>query len=348
MDPQRFDAIARALDTRRSRRGALGGVLGALGVLGLSSDLAAAGKDQRQRKRKRRPKDNRRCIDCADRPLTRGADLKGCDLSGRDLSGADLRSADLDGACLQRANLTGAELRSADFEGADVRGANFTDANLDRADIRGWKAAGAIFCRTTMPGGELHTANCLPGGGACITVGDLCVPGIDDRCCGQGTCTGGTCQCPEPLTNCEGVCRECCNNADCAEGQRCRAGQCVCSVAACQAAGGCCVGKTCDLDAAQWSPQTSFGQGFILAPRGVAVSGDEKTIWVSDGGSSNIQVWTESGGSWRQETEFGNFGIDVAVSADGRTVWVVEQDQSRISVWTKSGGAWSQETTFGS
>jgi DNA-binding beta-propeller fold protein YncE len=369
MDPNRFDAIARALDTRRSRRGALlGGVLGALGIAGLSPDLDAAGKHQRKRNRKQRRKSNRRCIDCADRALTRGADLRGCDLSGRDLSGADLRSADLDGACLQRADLTSADLNSADFENADVRGANFTDANLDRADIRGWKSAGAVFCRTTMPGGDLHTTNCLPGGGECIVVGDLCVPGIGDRCCGQGACTGGTCQCPAPLNDCGGVCRECCGDsdcggdtpyccdgicrgccdtADCAEGQRCQARRCVCNVAACRAAGGCCVGNTCDLDAAQWSPETSFGQGDILAPRGVAISGDGKTVWLSDGGSSNIQVWTESGGGWRQETAFGNFGIGVAVSADGRTVWVVEQEQSRISVWTEASGVWSNETTFG-
>lgn len=215
MDPNRFDAIARALDTRRSRRGALlGGVLGALGIAGLSPDLDAAGKHQRKRNRKQRRKSNRRCIDCADRALTRGADLRGCDLSGRDLSGADLRSADLDGACLQRADLTSADLNSADFENADVRGANFTDANLDRADIRGWRSDDAIFCRTTMPDGETQSANCLPGGGAtCLGLNQLCSPFGGLPCCDYGTSGNTFCDGTLPfITACQSHCR---TDADC-------------------------------------------------------------------------------------------------------------------------------------
>jgi hypothetical protein len=215
VDPEHFDAFARALDTTRSRRGALIAILAAIGAVPLASDLARAGKRGRKRRPKRPRGRGSRCIDCADRPLTRGADLKGCDLSGRDLSGADLRSADLAGACLQNADLTGAELRSADLEGADVRGANFTDANLDRADIRAWRSDDAIFCRTTMPDGEVYSANCLPGSGAtCLGLNESCGLFGGTPCCHYGQ--PGRTRCDSSTGILTGFCQSLCrSNADC-------------------------------------------------------------------------------------------------------------------------------------
>jgi hypothetical protein len=214
MDAERFDALTRRLDVGHTRRGVLGALLATVGGLTVETARGDAAKHQRKRTRKRQ-RENRRCVDCADRPLTRGADLKGCDLVGRDLAGADLRSADLAGACLQNADLTGAELRSADLEGADVRGANFTDANLDRADIRGWRSDDAIFCRTIMPDGEIHTANCPPGGGGgtCLGLNELCSIFGGAPCCDYGqpgkiSCDSGT----GFFTACQSLCR---SDADC-------------------------------------------------------------------------------------------------------------------------------------
>jgi DNA-binding beta-propeller fold protein YncE len=380
MDGERFDAWTRQLDISRTRRGLLGAVLVALSGQVLEPEPVGA----RKRRQKRRRQSGSRCIDCADRAVTRSADLKGCDLTGRDLSAGNLRAADLAGACLQGANLAGADLRSADLEGADVRGANFTDANLDRADIRGWKASDAVFCRTTMPNGAINSGNCPPGAGNCIPLGDVCIPGLDDRCCGQGACLNATCQCPEPLHSCDGVCRECCadsdcgdatphccagicrgccENADCALGQRCQAKRCICDVLLCREAGGCCAGTVCDLDAARWSPQTTFGSGpgsgddEFSGPFGVAIDADGRTVWVAERGNARISVWTYSGGRWANQTTFGSAGsgpnefdtaIDVAASADGQTVWVADIQNHRISVWHKQGGVWSNQTTFGS
>ena len=210
MDPKRFDAFTRAMDLTRTRRSAFGVIAAALSALTLAPELT----DARKRRRKRRNRSGSVCIDCNDRAAAPGADLKGCDLRGRDLSGADLRSADLAGACLQNANLTGAELRSADFEQADVRGANFTDANLDRADIRGWKATDAIFCRTTMPDGEINTVNCLPGGGAsCLGLNQLCSFTGGTPCCDYGQKGKVICDGTIPfVTACQAKCR---SDADC-------------------------------------------------------------------------------------------------------------------------------------
>jgi DNA-binding beta-propeller fold protein YncE len=197
-------------------------------------------------------------------------------------------------------------------------------------------------------------------------------------------CTGGTCQCPESLHPCDGVCRECCRDADCggatprccdgvcrgccgdadcATGQRCQAKRCVCAEAACQAAGGCCEENACNLDAPQWRPETTFGSGpgtgddQFSNPFGVAVDGDGDTVWVAERGNARVSIWTESGGDWRNETTFGSGGsgpdqfdtaIDVAVSNDGKTAWIADIQNHRVSVWEKVGGDWVNQTTFGS
>jgi hypothetical protein len=72
MDREQFDALAKLVWTKTSRRTALGGLLGAV-VLGEAPDLAAAKpkpKDKRQRKRKKRKhgnnRGNQRPLDCPD------------------------------------------------------------------------------------------------------------------------------------------------------------------------------------------------------------------------------------------------------------------------------------------
>ena len=74
MDGERFDALARQLNIGRTRRGVLGALLAAAsGLPAATEQIDARGRKGKRRRQGRGP----RCVDCADRPLTRSADLKG-------------------------------------------------------------------------------------------------------------------------------------------------------------------------------------------------------------------------------------------------------------------------------
>ena len=83
------------------------------------------------------------------------ANLEDANLFRANLFRANLERADLEDVfffrtILNGSNLEGANLKDADLEDANLEGANLKDANL----------TGAIFCRTTMPDGEINNRNC--------------------------------------------------------------------------------------------------------------------------------------------------------------------------------------------
>ena len=77
------------------------------------------------------------------------------------LSKSNLRSANLQNAILRGANLTGADLNGANLTGADLNGANLNGVDLSNAILLNadilWIIHNnkTIFCRTTMPDGNL-------------------------------------------------------------------------------------------------------------------------------------------------------------------------------------------------
>lgn len=100
----------------------------------------------------------------------RGADLTEADLKDANMKDTNLRDAKLVNASLVGANLSGASLRGSDLTGADLtnaqldktglREANLTDAVLTGASTTNSNMSGAVFCRTTMPTGEVNSQGC--------------------------------------------------------------------------------------------------------------------------------------------------------------------------------------------
>jgi hypothetical protein len=189
MDRERFDALARLVWTKTSRRTALGALLGAA-LLGREPDPATAKpkpKDKRQRRRQRKQRkkgntgNNRPCYPGTNCRTGPGQDASGCDFSGSvafiagDFSGSDLRGA----------NFTGAHLALANFQGADLGGACLVDANLREADLAATDLGGAIFCRTRMPDGTINDSGCERGTRCCPTPPPVCPPGEE---CAPETC----------------------------------------------------------------------------------------------------------------------------------------------------------------
>jgi DNA-binding beta-propeller fold protein YncE len=112
---------------------------------------------------------------------------------------------------------------------------------------------------------------------------------------------------------------------------------------------------------AAWVNQATFGSrgeaaDQFLSPRGVAVSADGQTVWVTNTQNHRVSVWTKSGSTWAPLTTFGSRGdgpsqfnipAGVAASADGQTVWVGDFANNRVSVWIRSGNSWTNHATFG-
>ncbi len=245
MDRDRFDALARLLATKGSRRGALGALFGAA-LFGQDPDdgLAKPGKKKKQRSGKDQRKSSGRD---KDKGKGRGQDKGRKDKSGRQRAqaeaipagccsgfnctpgpGKNLQKCCYEGQNLSGRNFTGANLGSANFKGANLSGARFPGANLNKAcfvdaDLTGvtfngsTNLAGAVFCRTQTDSGE-DNSGCNRGTTCCETCPEECPD--NERCCPDGTC------------------QECCNNRQCPEGQRCVGGSCVCNAASCP--NGCC------------------------------------------------------------------------------------------------------------
>ncbi|MGH2618265.1 MAG: pentapeptide repeat-containing protein, partial [Thermomicrobiales bacterium] len=186
MDREQFDALARLVWTKSSRRTALGTILGAA-LLGSGSALVAAKpkpKDKRQRKRKRSQRQQRRDGPCypngACRP-GRGQNNAGCNFS-RTIAFFELEAH---GSKLNHTNFTGAVLAQADLRGADLGGACLVGANLLDAVIdNSTNLKDAIFCRTLMPDGTVNDSGCGKGTRCCPT---------PDPICAEEPCEGDDC-----------------------------------------------------------------------------------------------------------------------------------------------------------
>lgn len=102
--------------------------------------------------------------------LMHGEDLSGAVMTGSNLTAASFDEANLTNANLQRtdlggadfseANLTNAKPQDSNLSGAFIRRTNLTGANLTGADMDAAMVANVIYCRTTMPSGEVRRPNC--------------------------------------------------------------------------------------------------------------------------------------------------------------------------------------------
>lgn len=102
--------------------------------------------------------------------LMHGADLSGAVMSqsnltaasfdDANLTGATIREADLSGADLGEANLTRAKLQGSNLAGAFLHRTNLTGANLTDANMEAAMTSGVIYCRTTMPSGQIRRPEC--------------------------------------------------------------------------------------------------------------------------------------------------------------------------------------------
>lgn len=176
MDRLEFDALARLVSRKQSRRTALGALLGAV-ILGQEPDAGGA-KTQRR---------NRTGVQAAANscyPGTRCSPGRGKNASGCDFAGAaTFVGRDLRGANLSKSNFTGAQLAQADLRGSNLSGACFVGANLLDAKLgNSVNLGGAIFCRTLMPDGSIDNRDCDRGTPCCPT-------GCENGVCGGGSCT---------------------------------------------------------------------------------------------------------------------------------------------------------------
>jgi hypothetical protein len=68
--------------------------------------------------------------------------------------------------------------------------------------------------------------------------------------CGRcdGACVGGVCVCPDGLRNCNGACRQCCDEAHCENGRSCLQGVCACPRGRAPCPNECCgLFETCEI-----------------------------------------------------------------------------------------------------
>ncbi len=207
MDREQFDALARLVWTRASRRTALGAILG-VGLRGHAPTLEAA-KGRKKRKKKK----DRDCYPGRNCHLGPGKNNAGCDFS----ASVAFFESNVQGSNLSHTNLTGAQMAQANLQGVDLGGACLVGANLLEADLAGADLDGAIFCHTTMPDGTTNDSGCGHGTRCCPTgcQGEFCptecIHDINRVCSIFGTpcCPGLVCTPGFPLpvaTSCQWPC----------------------------------------------------------------------------------------------------------------------------------------------
>ena len=103
--------------------------------------------------------------DCADLPITPGANLNECDLTGADLDQAMVSQrrpdelisrmllADLTGATMRGADLSGLSIAGGRLNGADLTNANLTNLSLAKAEATKLEARGATSDKVGGTGG---------------------------------------------------------------------------------------------------------------------------------------------------------------------------------------------------
>jgi hypothetical protein len=217
MDRGQFDALARLVGSRSSRRGAIVTLIDAA----LLPLLPAAVRAQTTKQRPRRagkcfPGDS--CI-----PGTARLNAR-CDFSGSALfRGLAAQASNLSQANFTQADLSGANLRAANLRGACLVGANLTSAIVDQST----RFTGAIFCQTTMPDGSVNNSGCQLATACCPT--SLSPGGGGGATC-QTTpeCQSGQTCCNRRCVDTRGDSRNCgtCGNV-CRAHQTCTNGQCL-------------------------------------------------------------------------------------------------------------------------
>ncbi len=202
MDRERFDAVARLLAAKPSRRAVAGTLLTML-LFGHGDETASRpgrGKTRNRRRGRRQARDSGRgfgaeqlpaaCCSggaCAPGP---GKNLQKCCYEGQTLPGKNFKGANLD-----RATFAGAILTNANFSGANLDKTCFVEATLTGAKFAGANMGTAIFCRTTMPDGSINDSGCNNDSRCCPTCtaeGDPC--DLDAApCCSGAECVAGVC-----------------------------------------------------------------------------------------------------------------------------------------------------------
>ena len=239
MDAVRFDAIARSLATRATRRRALAASIGA-GLAGVASTATAGKNGNRKHKNKNKQQNKRRGNrgqpdaqgSCADPGP--GSNLDGCDFAGRDFSGQDLSGSEINDATFRNAvlvdtDLSGSDMARTSFRGANLCGATLSSSSLVNADFRG--STGSDGRPTNLTRADLRSSKCKG------TLYDA-----NTIFCGTKTCNGAVRNdgCPAGVAPAD----VCCLDTDCPTGEVCRQGVCVCE--------GCRNGDTCPAGDA-WS-----------------------------------------------------------------------------------------------
>lgn len=280
MDRDDFDALARLVSTKQSRRSAVVALLGAT-VLGHDPDATLAKDKQKVKAAAKAKAKNKPCYPGTSCIPGKGRNTSGCDFS----NSTHFKNKDVRGANLSNSNFFAADLEGADFRGANLSGSCFVAASLLNAKMGSSVNLGnAIFCHTLMPDGSFNmsgcdqTTACCPAcpGGACIFEGctpleNICIPMPPARpCCPNTKCvrlvqvnffTGNTCQSQGCSTNAECqtrfpgqdvICKSdcgllhpgsCCLPKPCAADHDCpHGGRCCCFFGDCR----CCVaGQIC-------------------------------------------------------------------------------------------------------
>ncbi len=218
MDADRFDAIARRLGARATRRAALGGLIGTA-LIGAAATTAAR-KNPSGKKRKRRPQSERDCANPGPGKNLNGCDFAGKDFSGKNLSGSEINDATFDDAELVGADLSDSSMRRTAFRGANLCRAKLSSAALNKADFRG--SAGPNGRSTNLTLADLRGSGC---GGVQFDANTIF--------CGTRMCNGAirNDDCPA------GIDPEhaCCADADCGPSRICRNGACVPDPGTCSA-----------------------------------------------------------------------------------------------------------------
>lgn len=221
MDRGAFDALARLIAKKGSRRTVVATLFAASLPMWNAADALGASRNRRRRRRRNRNR-NAVCFpgtNCTPGP---GVNNSGCDFA----NSTAFKSLDAQGARLSNVNFSGADLTFADFRGSDLSGSCFSQASLFGAQIdASVNLDGAIFCGTMMPDGSINDqgcgaetaccSTCGAGGclqGECVTINTICsiVP-FATPCCFDLTCEASA---SVVVTRCQRLCR---THDDCKE-----------------------------------------------------------------------------------------------------------------------------------
>ncbi|MFN8594060.1 MAG: pentapeptide repeat-containing protein [Thermomicrobiales bacterium] len=233
MDRGRFDALARLIRTTKSAVELLGWFSsGSMSPAAASWTKPHSRRNEEipERRAGRRGRAHGRDKDSR-KPATAEAVPASC-FTGTNCSpapGANLKKCDFGGQTIENLNLSGSNLKGANLANADASGANFAKANLDGAclveadlsgaNLTGANTSGAIFCRTIMPNGSINNSGCGTATSCCPTcqeIGGACGDPLGGACCDGAVCINNVCTCPaNKPKNCDGACRECCDETDC-------------------------------------------------------------------------------------------------------------------------------------